>query len=181
MIAVATLIVGSLLGALMFAVINFPSALGISAADWKATIAGAYLLNPLNACFAITVICAAVMLAVSHATGSKQQDLAKADTVHRSTKIEKMTPRETRIYRTTLAVFAAIWIAVLLLFAPLGIGRTKPDASTANSGAPAENAALRSSNFFEPGSPNLRANISGLIIPAGRGELRAKTLKGYLK
>lgn len=114
--AIATLTVGSVLGAITFAILNL-SAL----ASVKASLP-VYFQNKLNDGFVITLICVAVMLIVSHYTGSTKEDLAKAESIRHSKTNEKMSPEEDRKYRFVLIALLVFWMAVLALFSPLGLG-----------------------------------------------------------
>ncbi|MCX7012966.1 MAG: sodium/solute symporter [Candidatus Sumerlaeota bacterium] len=84
-----------------------------------------YLKNDLNMSFIITLVCVAIMLIVSHATGATQEDLEKAEAIRRSRAVDlaPMSRLETIKYRSTVAVFLLVWVAVLLTFSPLGLGR----------------------------------------------------------
>jgi len=115
--AIATLAVGSLLGAVFFALINFETF-----TETKAALP-VYLQNSLNVGFVITLICAAVMLAVSHATGSTEEDLAKANAIRSSKKVDKLSPDEQKKYKLAVIGVAVFWIVVLFTFSPLGVGR----------------------------------------------------------
>ncbi len=115
--AIATLTIGSILGAVSFIIINVSALSNIKAA------LPVYLQNSLNVGFVITLICAVVMLAVSHVTGSTDEDIAKAKAIRVSKKIDKMTPKESRIYKLSLIVLAIFWFVVLFIFSPFGIGK----------------------------------------------------------
>lgn len=115
--AIATLIVGSLLGAVSFGVLNVAALEDIKAKlPW-------YFQNSLNVGFTITLICSAVMLLVSRLSTSTAEDEAKAQAIKESRNLEPMTLRQQRIYRITLGVLLLVWFGVLLAFSPLGLGR----------------------------------------------------------
>lgn len=115
--AIATLLVGALLGAAAFAVLNVPSLEAVKTnLPW-------YFRNSLNIGFVITLVCSAVMLLVSWVTGSTAEDDAKAEAIKQSRHTEPMSQRERRIYRATLGFVIVIFILVVLAFSPLGFGR----------------------------------------------------------
>ena len=114
--AIATLWVGSLLGAVAFAVINIDALVDVKAA------LPVYLQNALNVGFIITLICAAVMILVSHIKGNSTEDLAKAEAIRSSKSVEKMSDRENRIYKMFLAGLFIFWMVVLIAFSPFGLG-----------------------------------------------------------
>ena len=114
--AIATLTVGSVLGAITFAILNMAAL-----AQVKANLP-VYFQNKLNDGFIITLICVAVMLIVSHYTGSTPEDLAKAEAIRHSKTTEKMTPEENKKFRYVLVSLLVFWVAVLMLFSPMGLG-----------------------------------------------------------
>ncbi|MBC8375898.1 MAG: sodium/solute symporter [FCB group bacterium] len=114
--AIATLTVGSVLGAITFAILNMAAL-----AQVKANLP-IYFQNKLNDGFIITLICVAVMLIVSHYTGSTPEDLAKAEAIRHSKTTEKMTDEENKKFRYVLIGLLVFWLAVLILFSPLGLG-----------------------------------------------------------
>lgn len=115
--AITTLAVGSILGAFAFMLINMTLL-----ADLKNSL-HPYLQNPLNHGFIITIICTVVLFVVSRATGSTPEDLAKAESIRQSKSMEKMNDDETRKYRFTLYLFFIVWLIILIMFSPLGLGR----------------------------------------------------------
>jgi SSS family solute:Na+ symporter len=110
--AVATLATGAVLGLAAFVALDHPS--------WMARLP-AYLRSSLNLCFVLTLVCAGVMALVS-LRSEPPQDAAGRAPGRAAT--ATMTDGERRTYRWTLAVFAILWLAVLLTFSPWGIGRT---------------------------------------------------------
>ena len=115
--AFATLLTGCVLGAAAFAVLNFPILAGAKSA------LPLYLQNKLNVGFVITLICAAVILIVSHTSPHGAEDKEKAACVRRSREAPPMTAEESRRYHRMLAALIAVWVAVVVFLSPLGIGR----------------------------------------------------------
>jgi SSS family solute:Na+ symporter len=109
--ATATLATGTVLGAVTFWALSSPE-----------LVAGlpVYLRSSLNCGFVITVICAAVM-----ALGSGGRDgHARADEVANvRAAAAPMAAGERRVYRVTLWILAAVWLAVVAAFSPLGLAR----------------------------------------------------------
>ena len=114
--AITTIAFGSILGLIAFLVINLSL---LSSIKKELPI---YFQNSLNVGFVITLLCGAVMVIVSHSTGSSPKDLAKAKSIRESKITEKMSPRETKIYRLTLAGCFLFWLSVFIAFSPLGFG-----------------------------------------------------------
>lgn len=115
--AIATLIIGSLMSVLGFALLNVPALEGVrTSLPW-------YFQNSLNIGFLIAVVCSIVILLVSHITGSTDEDLAKAKAIKQSRHVEPMSPRERRIYRATLGFVILVVVLVVIAFSPLGFGR----------------------------------------------------------
>ena len=63
------------------------------------------------------------MLFVSHITEYPEEDRARARLTRQSGRIPPMTRRETVKYRLFASGLVLIWIAVLLVFSPLGVGK----------------------------------------------------------
>lgn len=107
--AIATLAVGTILGAAAFFTFDSPE-----------TIARLplYFRNTLNVGFVITVICAAVMVLCSR---SRQPG---STSVHRIPQIERdatMTRHERQKYHGFLTFVLLCWIAVVIIFSPWGL------------------------------------------------------------
>ena len=130
--AVATLVVGIMLGALGFLVLRdtainewlhrcFPAYFG---SDFRISEhLHWYFRNRFNIGFMITLLCLAVMLVVSHLTGQTEADKEKARAIVRARDDteDHMTLREKILYRGVLLLLAALWLATVMLFSPLGI------------------------------------------------------------
>jgi SSS family solute:Na+ symporter len=114
--AVAALAVGSVVGLMGFVTLNLP-ALYVRLP--------LYLRNPLNLGFLITLLCAAVMALFSQRQEGGANGAAAA-LVRRASATRTMTAGENRIYRLTLATLVILWLAVVLIFSPVGIGATRP-------------------------------------------------------
>ena len=108
--ATATLIVGTLLGAVTFWMLGSKD---ISNALPR------YLQSPLNWGFVITLVCTAVMVAVSRHRPAGSQGSAETWRPGTST-ASTMTAMERRIYRCALLILAVLWLAVVCAFSPLG-------------------------------------------------------------
>jgi len=126
--AIATLSLGAALSVIGFSVLNIKIAPFLRIKESLPM----YLQNNLNLSFVITLISAAVMLIVSHATGSSVEDLEKAEAIRRSRTLdlEPMSPGEKRKYRCAVAVFLAAWLVVLIAFSPLGLGKRAKSVQT---------------------------------------------------
>ncbi len=109
--AVATLATGTVLGAAAFVVLDRPS--------WVELLP-VYLRSSLNLCFVITLVCTAVMMAVSV---SRRVDTDDGRYVRDRGSAVPMTLVERRIYRVTLGVLGVVWLAVLVTFSPWGLAR----------------------------------------------------------
>jgi len=115
--AIATLSIGSILSIVGFVVLNFSAFEGIKRGlPW-------YFQNPMNIGFAITVVCSAVMLLVSHISGLTTEDAAKAEAIRESRNTETMLPNERRIYGITLGIVILVVVLVVIAFSPLGFGQ----------------------------------------------------------
>lgn len=107
----ATLIIGVSLGAITFWALRSPDIL---------SHLPAYLRSPLNCGFVITLICAAVMTLLSW--GAPPSVRADEMSVTRPESVgEAMNPHERRIYHTTLAVLAVLWLVIVITFSPWGL------------------------------------------------------------
>jgi len=115
--AFMTLVVGCLLGFAAFAILNFPFF------ENTRNSLPQYLQNKLNVGFVNTVICTAVMFLVSHFSEHTEEDKRKAEHVRLSREVMPMSKEETIKYRVFAATFIIVWIIVLLLFSPVGIGK----------------------------------------------------------
>lgn len=115
--AFTTLVVGCLLGFGAFAVLNFPILENVRSSLPQ------YLQNKLNVGFVNTVICTVVMFLVSHFSEHTEEDKRKAEYVRRSREVMPMSKEETVKYRIFAVAFIVVWIIVLLLFSPVGIGK----------------------------------------------------------
>lgn len=109
--ATATLAVGSALGAVAFWALG---AREVSAALPR------YLQSPLNCGFVITVICALVMYMMSRTDPARGLRATEAWRPGQSS-VASMTPAQRRVYHTSLAALAFVWLLVLYLFSPWGI------------------------------------------------------------
>ena len=115
--AFVTLIVGCTLGLVAFAMLHFPLLEGI-----KESLP-VYFQNKLNIGFVSGLICAIVMLLVSHVTEYTEADQARVRLTHQSGRITSMTKQETIKYRLFAGCLVLIWTLVLLAFSPLGVGK----------------------------------------------------------
>ena len=115
--AFVTLIVGCVLGLIAFAVLKFPIL-----DEFKQSLP-VYFQNKLNLGFVNTVICAVVMVLMSHLQACTEEDRSRAKTVQQSSDVLAMTPHETIKYRFFSIALILVWIAVLVFFSPLGAGR----------------------------------------------------------
>ena len=120
--AVAVLATGSTLGAVAFWALANPAA--------KAVLP-VYLQSPLNCGFVISVVCAVVMGSLRERDPARRGAAGAVARV-RADGAASMTARERTIYRGTLGVLAAIWIAVVVTFSPWGIAGPRPRAAPAN-------------------------------------------------
>jgi len=129
--AVATLIVGIVLGIVGFLILQKPdvinsmfSAMGSEGFNIKERLHW-YFLNKFNIGFLITVICLMTMVVVSKLTGQTEADKEKAAEIRRAreSKENDMTPKERKIYIGTMVGLAILWAAVVILFSPWGIGK----------------------------------------------------------
>lgn len=107
--AVATLVVGVTLGATAF--------VGLDSRELVARLP-LYFRNALNVGFVITLICTAVMLLCSDRTAASVPCSAPCATAP----VEAMTAAERTRYYWTLGVFAVLWLTVVGVFSPWGIG-----------------------------------------------------------
>lgn len=114
--ATATLVTGTVLGALAFWALGSP--------DVSATLPR-YLRSALNCGFVITLICAGVMALFSLGRGdsSKSDEIARIGSVAARV---AMSPGETLIYRVTLLALAVVWLGVLFTFSPWGLAAPAP-------------------------------------------------------
>ncbi len=113
--ATATLAVGSVLGAVTF------WALG------SAEVSNAlprYLQSPLNCGFVITLICTVVMVAVSRSGAGQIRSSIEVWRPGQTTG-PGLSPREQRIYRSTLAALLIVWILVVFAFSPWGLAASR--------------------------------------------------------
>ena len=115
--AFTTLIAGCLLGFNAFAVLNFPLL-----ESFKYSLPH-YLQNKLNVGFVNTIICTVVMFLVSHFSEHTDEDKRKAKYVRQSREVMPMSKNEAIKYRLFVFSFVIVWIIVLLLFSPIGIGK----------------------------------------------------------
>ncbi len=107
--AVATLAVGTVLGAIAFPVLDSPQALAHLPP---------YLHNALNVGFVITLICTAVMILFSRSRRSSSPALHQQfATDNRAA----MTVAERRRYRMFLGFVAICWLVVVVTFSPWGV------------------------------------------------------------
>jgi Na+/proline symporter len=111
--AVATLTVGTVLGAITFWALGQP--------DIVAQLPR-YLRSALNCGFVITLVCAATMALVSRSGGANPGANEVAD-LTAAAAANSMTSRERRIFRFTLAALAIVWLAVIVTFSPWGVAR----------------------------------------------------------
>ena len=115
--ALVTLVVGGALGLVAFAILNLPLLKGI-----RDSLPG-YFQNKLNIGFVSAFVCVLVMLFVSHVTEYTDEDRARARLTRQSGRIPPMTRRETAKYRLFAGCLVLIWMAVLFVFSPLGVGK----------------------------------------------------------
>ncbi len=115
--ALATLIVGLGLGIAMFIVLSFPFA-----ASAKSALP-AYWRNSMNVGFGMAILCTAILFGVSAATGMSPDDLAKADAIRGSRRMEPMSAEEKRKFRLWVAAMLLLIVAVIIIFSPLGIAK----------------------------------------------------------
>ena len=115
--AFVTLVVGCLLGLAAFAILNFPVLENVRLS------LPVYLQNKLNVGFVNTIICAIVMFVVSSSTVHTEEDKQKAEYVRQSREVMPMSKDEKFKYHSFLTVLIVIWVAVLIFFSPLGIGK----------------------------------------------------------
>ena len=115
--AFVTLVVGCLLGLAAFAILNFPVLENVRLS------LPVYLQNKLNVGFVNTIICAIVMFVVSSSTVHTEEDKQKAEYVRQSREVMPMSKDEKFKYRSFLTALIVIWVAVLIFFSPLGIGK----------------------------------------------------------
>ena len=111
--AVATLTVGTVLGAITFWALGQP--------DIVAQLPR-YLRSALNCGFVITLVCAATMALVSRSGGANPGAAEVADLTAAAAG-NSMSPGERRKYRLTLVVLAIVWLTVVVTFSPWGVGR----------------------------------------------------------
>jgi SSS family solute:Na+ symporter len=111
--AVATLTVGTVLGAITFWALGQP--------DIVAQLPR-YLRSALNCGFVIMLICATTMALVSRSGGANPGANEVAD-LTAAAAANSMTPAERRIYRLTLATLGFLWLTVVVTFSPWGLGR----------------------------------------------------------
>ncbi|MHC4517059.1 MAG: sodium:solute symporter family transporter [Planctomycetota bacterium] len=115
--AFVTLVVGCLLGLAALAILKFPF-LG----DFRHSLP-LYLQNKLNIGFVNALVCAIVMFAVSYFGPYTDEDRAKAELIRQSGHVMPMTTPQRIKYWLFLGSFVLVWLGVLLVFCPLGIGR----------------------------------------------------------
>lgn len=113
--AVATLTVGSVLGALAFWALGRPEIVAQLPR---------YLRSALNCGFLITLVCAATMTLVSRGGGANPGADEVADLTAAAAR-NSMTLGERRSYRLTLAALAVVWLAVIVTFSPWGVGAAR--------------------------------------------------------
>lgn len=111
--AVATLTVGTVLGAIAFWALGQP--------DIVAQLPR-YLRSALNCGFVITLFCAATMALVSRSGGANPGANEVAD-LKAAAAANSMTSQERRIFRFTLVALAIVWLAVVVTFSPWGVAR----------------------------------------------------------
>lgn len=118
--ATATLVTGTVLGAVTFWALGAPEIVAQLPR---------YLRSALNCGFVITLVCAAVMALFSQRGGANAgaSEVAAATT---ATSAAAMTPAERRTYRLTLAALIAVWLGVVLAFSPWGLGRSRIEPPT---------------------------------------------------
>jgi hypothetical protein len=109
---VATLTVGTVLGAITFWALGQP--------DVVAQLPR-YLRSALNCGFVITLVCAATMALVSRSGGANPGANEVAD-LTAAAAANSMSPGERRKYRLTLVVLAIVWLTVVVTFSPWGVG-----------------------------------------------------------
>lgn len=106
--AIATLAVGTLLGAIAFVALDSPAT--------SAQLPG-YFRNALNVGFVITLVCTLVMLLASRGSS----DLVE---FHReSTGGDRLSSSERRRFHVALGVVVLCWLTVVIVFSPLGLAR----------------------------------------------------------
>lgn len=106
--AIATLAVGSALGAIAFVVLDRPGLV---------VQLPVYFRSALNLGFVITVICACVMLAFRDRTPGAARGS------NRAPKAPAMSLTEQRIYHRVLAVLVILWLGIAVTFSPWGLAR----------------------------------------------------------
>lgn len=111
--AVATLATGAVLGLATFIVLDRPA--------WTAVLP-VYLRSALNCGFVITVICALVMAGCSAGGKEPPCDVLGGSGRRAET---SLSPRERKIYATTLGVLIAVWLMVVVTFSPWGVARSQ--------------------------------------------------------
>ncbi|MSU24286.1 MAG: hypothetical protein EXS32_10740 [Opitutus sp.] len=110
--AVATLTVGTVLGAITFWALGRPEIVAQLPR---------YLRSALNCGFVIMLGCAATMALVSRSGGANPGANEVADLTAAASG-NSMTPDERRTYRLTLAALGILWLAVVVTFSPWGVG-----------------------------------------------------------
>ncbi len=105
----ATLVTGTVLGAITFWALSTPEVVAQLPS---------YLRSALNCGFLITLICATVMTVFSFGGGLRPG----AEEYAREQRLAApMTPGERRTYHLTLGVLALVWLTVVLTFSPWGL------------------------------------------------------------
>lgn len=107
--AIATLTVGTVLGVMAFYALGQPAVV-----DWLPR----YLRSSLNIGFLITAVCAVVMAMLPERQDRRPHP---ADTGVAAPPLP-MRASQRVVYRIALAVLAILWLTVLAIFSPLGVG-----------------------------------------------------------
>ncbi len=112
--AAATLVTGTMLGALTFWALGTPAVV---------EQLPRYLRSALNCGFVITLVCAGVMTVVS--VGSKPDAAAAALAGAQRAAAKPMTSHERRLYQIVLLALAVVWLAVTITFSPFGLAASR--------------------------------------------------------
>lgn len=112
--AVATLAIGTTLGAAAFGVLSSPE---------LTTLLPRYLRSSLNFGFVLTLVCAIVMIVFS--IRADPSAAGAVDQFHAAIARKATTRRERRVFRIVVVVLAVIWLGVVLTFSPWGIAQPR--------------------------------------------------------
>ena len=113
--AVATLTVGSVLGAVTFWALGRPEVVAQLPL---------YLRSALNCGLVIALVCAAVMALFSRRGGANPGAAEVAERTSAAT-AKSMSPGERRTYHLTRGALAFVWLAVVVTFSPWGVGHAR--------------------------------------------------------